>query len=149
MLIQLPTSKLKNTLLNSAFSAPLRLFSSLCVKNAFAFASSADHSLAPAEPTFGGGHTGAFRCTCVISAASAEPAAIQKCQFSGFSLASRPPFQRINCTFRILCNIALFLFYLVTCLLPLLTKHLGRLLPDHLFIRLIQHKRKIIPDSIK
>ena len=52
-----------------------------------------------------GGHTGTSRCTCVISALSAEPAAMQKCQFSGFSRASRPPFQREICNFCNLCNI--------------------------------------------
>jgi hypothetical protein len=58
------------------------------------FALSADHSLSFAELTFGGGYTGAVRCTCVISAEIAEPAAITKCQFGGFSRASRQSIRR-------------------------------------------------------
>jgi len=41
-----------------------------------------------------GGHRRANHCTRVISAATAEPAAMQKCQFSGFSAASHLSFQR-------------------------------------------------------
>ena len=73
--------------------------------------------LAPCVCTFGGllpfirrtgisgGHTGTSRCIRAISALSAEPTAMQKCQFSGFSRASRPPFQRENCNLCNLCNI--------------------------------------------
>src|SRR5262249_17385857 len=75
-----------------------------CGKNAFVFAFSADFSLssaATAQQLHGGEHTGAFRDTRVISAASAERPAAQKCQFSGFSAASCPSFRRKIC---ILCN---------------------------------------------
>ncbi len=44
-----------------------------------------------------GGHTGASRFTCAISAASAETAASQKCRFSGSLPCSRPPFRRGIC----------------------------------------------------
>ena len=49
----------------------------------------------------GGGYTGAFRRTCVISAQLRELPAATKCQFSGYTGASRPPFRRILCNFRI------------------------------------------------
>lgn len=55
------------------------------------FAFSAPHSLtsaATAQQLHGGRHTGAFRCTCAISAASAEPTAAQISQFGGCSLTS-------------------------------------------------------------
>jgi hypothetical protein len=64
-----------------------------------AFAFSAVFSLTSAAATpksARGSNTGAIRCTCAISEALAEPAAIQKCQFSGFSRASRLSFQRMN-----------------------------------------------------
>ncbi len=48
----------------------LRLFR----KNAFTFACSAAFSPPTAEPRFGGGHTGAVRCTGAISADLREPA---------------------------------------------------------------------------
>ena len=104
----------------SAFSAHLRfnrfvflLF--LCVfvvKNAFAL--SCNLLLATCDCHFGGllphirrvcisgGHTGDIRGVDVISAPSAVLPAMQKCQFSGFSRASRPPFQRENCS---LCSL--------------------------------------------
>jgi len=55
-------------------------------------------SLTAAKPNMQfarGGITGAICCTCANSAALAEPPAAQNCQFSGFSAASRLPFQRI------------------------------------------------------
>jgi len=71
----------------------------LCVKF-FVFAFSAASSLTSAmqlHKWHSGGFTGAIRCTHAISVASAEPPADTKCQFSGFSRASRQTFQRINC----------------------------------------------------
>src|SRR4051794_19340779 len=104
----------KHSALNLAFLAPWRfnwyffsllsvvqsfLSSCLCGKNAFAFAFSADPSLTSADPHFGGGHTGAIRGTCVISADLAEPSAMQKYQFGGFSRASRLSFRRMKLHF--------------------------------------------------
>ncbi len=43
-----------------------------------------------------GGHTGAIRCTCAISADMSEPPADTKCQFSGITGGSRLSFRRIN-----------------------------------------------------
>jgi len=45
----------------------------------------------------GGGHTRAIRCTDANSADTAEPTAAQKCQFGGFSRASRLSFRREKC----------------------------------------------------
>jgi hypothetical protein len=71
----------------------------LCILCAFVvqslFEFSADFSLpsaATAQQLHSGGYNRAIRCTCVISATSAGPAADTKCQFSGFSAASRPHF---------------------------------------------------------
>ncbi|MBA3870071.1 MAG: hypothetical protein H0X30_13075 [Anaerolineae bacterium] len=50
----------------------------------------------------GGGNSRAIRCICVISAAAAELPADTKCQFGGFSPASRHAIQREICK---LCNI--------------------------------------------
>jgi hypothetical protein len=51
-----------------------------------------------------GGNTGTIRCKCAISADTPEPPATQKCQFSGFSRTSRPPFQRKIVTKCKMCN---------------------------------------------
>src|SRR5690348_10763009 len=73
-----------------------------CIALDFAF--SAGYSRVSAATTRHrrrGGHTATNRGSCVISAASAKPAATQKCQISGFSRTSRLPFQRqifTNCS---------------------------------------------------
>lgn len=82
---------------------------------AFPFALSADHSLnsAPTLPTLAGGrHTGAIRCTSVISAVLAETAASQLCQFSGHTGTSRLSFQRKLCE---ICN--------KNAIIPVVVKH--------------------------
>jgi hypothetical protein len=84
--IAVPLSLGVSVLKRSVFSLPsLRLCGSIRI--AFGFAFSADNSPVPAATTpklHSGDITGATRCTCAISAASAGPATMQKCRFSGF-----------------------------------------------------------------
>ena len=87
---------------------------SLCLRGKNAFALSSNLLLATCDCHFGGslprirrvcisgGHTRDSRGIGVISAPSAVPPAMQKCRFSGFSRASRPPLQRENCS---LCSL--------------------------------------------
>jgi hypothetical protein len=70
-------------------------------------ASSADRSLTPAKLNMQfsrGEHTGAIRCTCAISAASAGLPATQNCQFSALLPHSRQSFRREICKFCKNCN---------------------------------------------
>jgi len=80
---------------NSVFSLRPCFFATL--RYVYAFAISAVSSLtsaATAQQLHSGGISRAIRCKCVISVASAEPIARQKCQFSGFAAASHLSFRR-------------------------------------------------------
>jgi hypothetical protein len=92
---------------------PLRFLCSLCasavqmlflsflcvlVVKSFAFGAAAMHKL------HSGGITGAIRCKCANSAPYSLTPADTKCQFSGITGASRPPFQRKICEICKLCS---------------------------------------------
>lgn len=87
-------------MINLCFSLPFLCDSA--VKSSFAFSAAVSRSsAATAQQLRRGGHDRAFRRMSAISAALAELATMQKCQFSGFSAASRLSFRRIKCK---LCN---------------------------------------------